>query len=360
MKQVCLTCSRAAPGGSLFCQELGCPAERAPAIFGYGSWLGDIALVRPVTVLRTAVLYEARQQQKRVLVSLAHPGAAHAKRLMREAALLRELGAAHACLPTLLPPYAGAALAREPFGRAMLGDELRHYAVFGYVEGEPLRALLHQHPQLWVNQIGWIVRDLAAAIAVLQSRGRIHCAISPESVLVRFDQQTGAPRVLLASMGLASSPERIAADWYRDAVAPAYTAPELAGGAPQAGYAADVYGLGLLLYELLIGRPTLPAGQHTDEELYRMAEQGQRALMTRTEDLAPIAAISTQATSPDPAARPANAAMLATQLAPFFPAPRPRRRRLGAEGVLLIVAGLLALIFLVAVALTVKTALAGV
>jgi len=53
MRRVCLRCERSAPDSNLLCQELACPAERAPRLLEAGEWLGDIEVVRPLAVLRT-------------------------------------------------------------------------------------------------------------------------------------------------------------------------------------------------------------------------------------------------------------------------------------------------------------------
>ena len=54
MKQICLQCGRTSSGGDLFCQETDCPGERSPTILGAGDWFGDIEIIKPVVVLRSA------------------------------------------------------------------------------------------------------------------------------------------------------------------------------------------------------------------------------------------------------------------------------------------------------------------
>ena len=66
MKQVCLLCERTSPDNNLYCQETYCPAEMSPNILDYGEWLGDIEIVKPVMILRSAVLYEATHQNQKV------------------------------------------------------------------------------------------------------------------------------------------------------------------------------------------------------------------------------------------------------------------------------------------------------
>src|SRR5205823_3184170 len=91
MKRSCLRCERTSPSNSLFCHEVDCPAEQSPAIFEPGDRMGDIEIVRTVTGLRSATVYEAVQQQRPVFMKVAHPGTDHRDRLIREAKLLRSL-----------------------------------------------------------------------------------------------------------------------------------------------------------------------------------------------------------------------------------------------------------------------------
>src|SRR6185295_13339992 len=108
MKKVCLVCERTSSDSNLFCQETYCPAEMSPYMLDYGEWLGDIEIIRPITVLRSSALYEARQNKQKVLLKIAHPGAEHTERLKREATFLRDIAASkerETLLPLLLPPY---------------------------------------------------------------------------------------------------------------------------------------------------------------------------------------------------------------------------------------------------------------
>ena len=230
MKQVCLLCERTSPDSNLYCQETYCPAEMSPTVLGYGEWLGDIEIVKPVIVLRSAVLYEATHQKKKVFLKVAHPGTEHKERLKREAEFLRDIQlkrAQNKYLPSLLPPYANTTIKLDAYGKTMLRGHLLYFYLFEHVEGEPLRDILTKNPQLWVNHIGWLVIGLAYAIALMHSKGIYHFGLNPEIVLVRFDEHPNVPRLLLFDLGIVSDAANIKVNWYSFFVPPSYTAPEI-------------------------------------------------------------------------------------------------------------------------------------
>lgn len=334
MKQVCLLCERTSPDGNLFCQETYCPAEMSPLILDYGEWFGDIEIVRLLVVLRSAAIYEVMHQKQRKYMKLAHPGPENRERLKREAEFLRELAGSKDMLdslPTLLPAYAGTTIKQDSYGKTMLRGHLLYFYLFEFRPGDTLREVLVKNPQLWVNHVGWITIDVAAAVNVMHRRGVYHYGLAPEGILVDFDEKHNVPQVMLLDLGIVSSKETLRQVWYPMWAPPAYTAPELApvdSNVVRHDFRTDVFGLGLCLYEMLVGEPVYPFKLRSDEEVYRLVLRNKRVEMNRVEDVEPVARIATQAVQPRPDDRQSNAADVAQQLRVVVgEPPRVKKRR---------------------------------
>lgn len=327
----------------------------SPMILDHGEWLGNIEIVKPIMVLRSSVLYEARHQKNHVLLKVAHPGPENRERLKREAEFLQHLQTkkdTYARLPRLLPPYANTTVEREPYGKVVLREHLLYYCLFEHFDGEPLRDVLTKNLQMWVYHIGWIMTNLAATVAYLQSKGHLHYGISPDVLLVRLDTESGAPAILLFDLGVASPREGLQHNWSPAFVQPAYTAPELIDvHAPQASYATDVYGLGLTLYELLVGQPPYAYKLRGDNEVYAAVRAGRRVDMTRSEDVKVAADIALQATSSDMSARYQSAAELVQKLQACFGEAPEQPSRVNVKLALFVVAALVAIAILVVLVL---------
>lgn len=360
MKKMCMLCKRAKPDNNLFCQEAYCPSEMSPYILEQGEWLGDIEIVRVVAVLRTSALYVARQNKRDVLLKVAYPGAVHTQRLKREANHLRTVTAKNPSplLPKLLPPYSNTSIAKDAYGRTQFGEHLLYFCIFEFFEGDTLRDVLIKNPQLWIYHVGWVMTALSTAVAILQSHNLYHYALSPESVLVRFSEETGAPQLLLFDLGIACDATSLNAAWYPGVVEPAYTAPELITLQARPNYATDVYGLGLILYEMLIGQPAYSFKLKGDNDVYTAVRMNQRGRMNRFEDVEEVALLASSAVEANPLQRPTSASVLANELLRIFgPAPAFKRRRLpSARTSLLLAAVVLLLAFTITIAINLSTA----
>jgi serine/threonine protein kinase len=122
-----------------------------------------------------------------------------------------------------------------------------YYLVMEFINGVNLRDLLREG-KMAPEQALAIVPPICDALQFAHDHGIVHRDIKPENILL--DREG---RVKIADFGIAT----LAGDAAERAGTPAYMAPEQSGGASAIDHRADVYALGVVLYEMLTGeRPT--------------------------------------------------------------------------------------------------------
>ncbi len=316
MKRICTLCGRSSSDGNLWCQEKDCPAEKSPEIFERGEWFGNIEIIELLTVLRSSAIYVAHRGEQKVLLKIAHEGCQ--ERIKREAMILMAFTKVkHPMLPILLPAHELGKLSENPYGKTVVKGQTKYFVVFDYFEGQPLRDLLNKNPQPWYQHVGWLTLSMADVLALLHQANRLHFALSPDMILVRYDRQ-GIPRPLLLDLGIANDAQDIPNTWERHFALPAYTAPELIEMAGKVGPATDVYGLGLLLYEMLKGRPAFEYHQKRDEVIYDSVLKVQPEPTGRA-DLRNVPQIAEKAISKDYNQRQRDVVTFARDLQANFP-----------------------------------------
>ena len=128
--------------------------------------------------------------------------------------------------------------------------EKRPYLVMKYIEGDTLKARLGMGP-LSSGEIRRIVDAVGSALAYAHKQGILHRDIKPSNVLVASDGQ-----MYLADFGLARIAQSGESTLSSDMImgTPQYISPEQAMGDPNLDARTDVYSLGVVVYELLVGR----------------------------------------------------------------------------------------------------------
>ena len=326
MKRICLRCNVISQDFNLWCQEKYCPAENATEIFDNGEWFGPIEIIQPIVTMRSAIVYQARRGEEDILLKIANAGCE--EKLRQEAKAFLQLATAgqHPLLPVLLPAHPQASIESHPYGWTVIGGHIRYYEVFKFVEGEILRNILLKNAQPWYQHAGWITLSIADVLYYLHATGKLHLCLNPDTILVRYDRR-GIPRPILLDLGISSPPQDVPQLWNDNYTLPAYTAPEIVdpASAGTAGPASDVYGLGLLLYEMLAGQPAFPYHLKKDKVIYRNILAGDFKPTGRI-DLKNVPEIAEKAINRQPGQRFPDVLSFADALRPNFPLIPAERR----------------------------------
>jgi serine/threonine-protein kinase len=147
------------------------------------------------------------------------------------------------------------------------------YIVMEYVEGVPLSTYLQDHPQSLEQMLG-LYRSICEAVRYAHSQAILHRDLKPSNILVTRD---GAVKLVDFGIGkqlpIGPEPGGQTITAFR-LMTPAYSAPEQIRGAA-VGVQADVYSLGVVLYELLARRLPFDLSNQSPGQIERTIEQGE-------------------------------------------------------------------------------------
>ncbi len=222
-----------------------------PGGLAIGSVLNDrFELESVLGVSGMSVVYRARDRltDEPVAVKVISPKSAHELGAMRR--FLRE---ARASVRVEHPAIVAARHIDLADGQL--------FAVFPFVEGTSLDRVLKRQGPLSLLRAVRIGRLIADALAATHAAGVVHRDIKPGNVMITPDESA----IRLLDFGISKLHEPESPD-YADTGegvilgTPAYMAPEQVADARQAPDRADIYALGVVLFEMIVGSPPFMGG----------------------------------------------------------------------------------------------------
>jgi serine/threonine protein kinase len=246
-----------------------------------GDLIGHYVIERPLGRGGEAAVFQARDagSGRRVVLKVLEPSqlgeVAAFERFRREVEIGRRLE--HPGIPRIIEAHEDG---RPP------------YIVLEYMEGQSLRSIIDRSRQLSLGRALAIATSLAEVVAYCHAHRVYHRDLKPENILVDAE---GRAKIIDFGIALLEGAPRVTWRGFSGLVGtPEYMAPEQIRG-ERGGPQTDVYALGLILYEMLAGRPPFrsPNPLSTMYQHLNMSAEPLRRL--RPDVPAPVAAIVARA-----------------------------------------------------------------
>jgi formylglycine-generating enzyme required for sulfatase activity len=178
------------------------------------------------------------------------------------------------------------------------------YLVMEAIEGGSLADKLTREQQLSIEDAARIFQEVASALAHAHKRGVVHRDIKPQNVLLEAE----SGRALVTDFGIARTSEGGSLTATGMVVGtPAYLSPEQVTGEPS-DHRADIYALGVMMYEMLAGQPPFTGATPTAVLMKRLGGPPPPLQSVRADIPAPLAEVVEACLATDPNERIQNAA----------------------------------------------------
>lgn len=158
--------------------------------------------------------------------------------------------------PNIVPVYEADIQERQP------------YLVFEYVDGQTLAALLQERGAMPGPAAVALVLDVLDALAAAHTAGVVHRDLKPSNILV---DKAGRARVMDFGIAARIKDARSTEPDTPSGGTPGYLSPEAAGGASPAP-SMDIFAVGMVLAEMLLGRPMI-AEKDPYRAIYRVLHE---------------------------------------------------------------------------------------
>jgi serine/threonine-protein kinase len=256
-------------------------------------------------------VYEARHELigRRIAIKFLHPDLAlHSDILMR---FRREAQAAGALESENIA-------AVTDFGESEDGAP---YIVMEFLVGEDLAKLLQRTGPLPIERVIDVTLQACRGLAAAHDQGIVHRDLKPENLFV-LRHGDGTDLIKVLDFGIAKLQRPDAASSTRTGAAmgtPYYMPREQARGQKDLDARADVYALGVIMYELLSGQKPY-VGDGYNEILFRILTTTPPSLARLRPELpAALVSLVERAMAPEPAERIASVRELSTALTELLP-----------------------------------------
>ena len=255
---------------------------------------GRYRLNQPIASGGMAQVWEATDEilARRVAVKILHPHLARDESFVRRFRA-EAIAAARLAHPSIVSVY------------DTVAEDGTNAIVMELVTGTTMRADLDQHGPLQFNALLAIGTQVADALGAAHANGLVHRDVKPANILLSADG-----RVLVADFGIAKAAEGSDLTSAGSMVGTAkYLAPEQVEDGPIDGRA-DLYSLGVVLYEALTGRPPFVAETDAGTALARLHRDPTPPRELRPEISPAVAAVVTKAMARRPDDRYPDAASM--------------------------------------------------
>ena len=190
-----------------------------------------------------------------------------------------------------------------------------YFIVMEYVDGEPLASIIHTQAPIAPGSAAQVAADIAKALSYAHRHGVVHRDVKPGNVLITSDGQ-----VKVTDFGIARAMGSIDDQVTQTGLVmgtATYFSPEQAQGLDVDGRS-DIYALGVVLYEMLVGRPPFVGDTPVSIAYQHVQETPPRPRSLNPEIPAALEAIVLQAIAKLPAERYQTADELRADLERFL------------------------------------------
>ncbi|MEM9190071.1 MAG: serine/threonine-protein kinase [Myxococcota bacterium] len=148
--------------------------------------------------------------------------------------------------------------------RAKRTSEDPAFLVTEFVEGETLAHRIHRAGRLGTEPALRIMKELLAGLAAIHDAGVVHRDLKPSNVLLSAEDE----RVKIFDFGMATYREGLVAVGLTplglSVGTPSYCSPERIRGGVAPASAADIYSVGVMLFEMLTGALPFAGSSHSE------------------------------------------------------------------------------------------------